>query len=61
MGNPVLENKRALEAIYAKVWTLYRKIPGKHRKKAQKLIDEWHYSRISYEKLLKELRKLARS
>ena len=57
--NPVVENKKAMVRMRAKVWRLYMQIPPGRKKQAQELIDEWHYGKRSYESLLEELRKLA--
>ena len=59
MSNPVVENKKMLNRMMARVWSLYDKVPPNKKKRAQKLIDEWHYGKRTYESLLKELKKLA--
>ncbi len=52
MVNPVLENKRILEEMHARVFGIYRRLPEDRKKRAQKLIDKWHEGIISYEELL---------
>jgi len=59
MANPVVEHMKARKIMMARVWALYDRVPPGRKKKAQKLIDEWHEGKISYEELLRELRKLA--
>ena len=59
MDNPVLENKRMLEEMHARVFKIYKRLPGERKKEAQRLIDKWHEGRLGYKQLLEELEKLA--
>ena len=59
MENPVVENKKALRRMMARIWKIYLQLPPSKKRKAQRLIDEWFFGRRDYESLLEELRKLA--
>ena len=58
MGNPVVESKMILNGMTAKVWALYDWGAAQQEKRAQELIDEWHYCKRTYESLLEEPGKL---
>ncbi len=59
--NPVVENKKAMVRMRVRVWRLYMRLSPARKKAAQMLIDEWHYGKRSYESLLRELERLART
>ena len=60
-GNPVVENKKAVVRMMERVWELYDRVPPARKREAQRLIDEWHYGKRTYESLLRELEGLARA
>ena len=58
--NIVVEHMKPRKRMMSRVWWLYDQIPPGRRKEAQRLIDAWHYGKISYRRLLQELRRLTR-
>lgn len=57
--NIVLLHKEEYRRMMAKIWSLYDRVPKRRKKEAQKIIEEWIEDKITYDRLLEELEKLA--
>ncbi|MEB3778929.1 MAG: hypothetical protein GSR85_01665 [Desulfurococcales archaeon] len=56
--NIVLEHKREFRRLMERIWSLYDRVPKEGKAKAQRLIDDWFNSKITYDQLVEELEKL---